>query len=142
MKKSSQSFPAVTSCPSTRESFSPVCRIGWESPLSAQSLIRNMLRSVFVCLCEGHSHSLGLTFRLPFYTFPPWREAVCVGWLGRKCLVMWQPNNSILLPFRTPLYLLEERFLCVCEAQQSKTNEVSCSQQINSQTSGKTLNQS
>lgn len=52
MKKSSQRvLPRSQAALIPQESFSPVCHIGWWSPFSAHSLIRNMLLSLFVCLC-------------------------------------------------------------------------------------------
>lgn len=116
MKKSSQRvLPRSQAALLPQESFSPVCHIGWWSPLNAQSLIRNMLLSVFVCLCvclwRGHTHSLSsksslhVSFSLLIfllYVFPMvggyWCIDYLVGWLDGGCLIVCQTNTVYLLP--------------------------------------------
>lgn len=74
MKKSSQRvLPRSQAALLPQESFSPACHIGRWSPLNAQSVIRNMLASVFVCLRDSgevtHANSVPVPGALVPFSF-------------------------------------------------------------------------
>lgn len=73
MKKSSHRvLPWSQAALLPQESFSPVCHIGCWSPLNAHSVIRNMLLSVFVCLCVSGevTHTYSAPVPAALYLFP------------------------------------------------------------------------